>query len=87
MIRRFKVHGHSMEPGFVEGDKLIVNSFLFKLKVGDIVVFNNSGKDYLKRIKTVIGKNNFVVTGDNLSHSKTWNISRSQIRGKYLMKY
>ncbi|MAG16349.1 hypothetical protein CMO88_04775 [Candidatus Woesearchaeota archaeon] len=86
MIKRFKVNGHSMEPAFYDGDNLIFSSLFFNLNEGDVIVFNSDGRDYLKRIKKAAG-NQLVVSGDNKSHSRTFNISSNKIKGKLLMKY
>ncbi len=87
MIRRYVVEGHSMEPNFYEGDKLLVSSLFFDLKEGDVVVFSSCNKDCLKRIMAAEGKGKFVAAGDNRSHSRNYGITRSQIKGKFLMKY
>ena len=86
MIKRFKVAGHSMEPIFSHDDKILVKSFLFNLKIGDVVVFREGNKDYLKRI-TAASKNSFTLSGDNKNHSSTHTINRRQVKGKFLMKY
>ena len=86
-IRRFRVQGHSMSPSFSNGDRILVNSFMYKLNPGDVIVFRNGRKDYLKRIKKIVGRNRFLAEGDNHAHTGSWQVSRSQIKGKYLMKY
>ena len=87
MLQRYEVKGHSMEPAFHNGDKLLLSSLFFNLREGDVVVFSCGSRDYLKRIKAVVGKNKFAVAGDNSSHSRSWNITRNQIKGKLLIKY
>ncbi len=87
MMHRYIVNGHSMEPSFYEGDRLLVSSLFFNLKEGDVVVFIGNGRDCIKRITASAGKNKFVVAGDNGSHSRSCTITRSQIKGKLLMKY
>lgn len=87
MIRRYIVKGHSMEPNFHDGDKLLFSSLFLKPKSGDVVVFSSGGRDYLKRIAAVTAKNNFTAVGDNKSHSSEHAITRKQIKGKFLMKY
>lgn len=86
MIKRFTLHGHSMEPNFYDGDKLLVSSVFFKLKKGDVIVFSSGGRNYLKRI-TAAASNSYVVVGDNTGHGRSWNISKNQIKGKFLTKY
>jgi len=85
MIQRYKVKGHSMEPAFSEGDKIVTSSLFFGLKKGDVIVFNHNGRVYLKRVK--INRGTLVVAGDNKGHTGEWEIARSQVKGKYLMKY
>ncbi len=87
MIKRCIVKGHSMEPSFHEGDRLLISSLFFNLRKGDVVVFNSGGRDCIKRITAAAGKNKFVVEGDNSSHSSSYGITRGQIKGKLLMKY
>ncbi len=86
MIKRYVVKGHSMEPSFYEGDRLLVSSLFFGLKEGDVVVFSICGRDCIKRV-TAAGKNGFTVVGDNRGHSRSYTIERRQIKGKLLMNY
>ena len=86
-IRRFRVKGHSMSPSFKEGEKILVNSFRYSLKPGDVIVFTSKEKNYLKRIKKVLGGELYLAEGDNKAHGSSWNVSRRQIKGKFLMKY
>ena len=87
IINRFRVEGHSMIPSFSHDDRILINSLRYRLKPGDVVVFRRSGKDYLKRIKKLVGSDRFLAEGDNAGHTASWDISRSEIKGKYLMKY
>ncbi len=86
MLRRYLVKGHSMEPNFSEGDRLLLNSFFYSVKVGDVVVFSDGTRDYLKRVIKSNG-GNYVVEGDNNGHSGQFTITREQVKGKFLMKY
>ena len=86
MIRRYVIKGHSMEPAFRNGEKVLMHSFLYRVKKGDVVVFRNGDADYLKRVIRTLGEK-LVVKGDNEGHTKTYTIGRSQVRGKFLMKY
>ena len=86
MIKRYVVSGHSMEPSFYDGDKLLLSSLYLSLKPKDVVVFNDGKRNFLKRIKKIYG-NNVVVRGDNRDHSSEWHINRNQIKGKLLMRY
>ncbi|MBI2663949.1 S24/S26 family peptidase [Candidatus Woesearchaeota archaeon] len=85
MIKRYKVSGHSMEPNFFSGDNLIAASLFFRLKKGDVVIFGDGSKEYLKRVKGINGKK-IEVAGDNETHSRIYSIERSQIKAKFLMK-
>ncbi len=87
MIKRYVVSGHSMEPSFYDGDRLIVSSLFFNLRKGDVVIFNSNGMDYIKRIKSVAGKGIYVAAGDNTEHSRIYTIARKQIKGKLLIKF
>ncbi len=87
MIRRYIVKGHSMEPAFYEGDGLLVSSLFFSLKKGDVVVFDSNGRDCIKRITAVAGKDAYVAAGDNAEHSRSYGITRNQIKGKLLIKF
>lgn len=52
------VRGHSMEPTLHEGDRLLVQSTFYDLKLGDIVVVDgyiNYGKPLVKRVIAVGG--------------------------------
>lgn len=86
MLRRYVVKGHSMEPSFRDGDKVLVSSLFFTLRKDDVVVFSDGKRDCLKRIVATRG-NNYVAAGDNKNHSRTYNVARSRIKGKFLMKY
>lgn len=92
LFSRFKIVGHSMSPNFAENDNVIVSSlpFIFlKPKIGDIVVFNNYGKLFIKRIKKIKEEKYFLV-GDNSKDShdsrKFGFVERQQIKGKVIIK-
>lgn len=56
VVESFVVQGTSMEPTLHDGQRLLVNKFIYRLrepKTGDIVVFlypNDTRKDYIKRV-------------------------------------
>ena len=85
MLRRFKIKGHSMEPSFKEGDRVLTKTF-FKIKDGDAVVFNEKNRTYLKRVKA-IRENQVLLRGDNEKHTREHLIDKSKIKGKVVMKY
>jgi len=71
VVEPFWVNGVSMEPTLVNGERLLVNKFLFRftgLRTGDIVVFKpplSVNEDYIKRViatggETVAMKSGFV---------------------------
>ena len=89
-INYFKIKGHSMEPRYRDGDRLLINkwAYLFsRPKIGDIIVFKklNEEKFILKRIKKVLNTG-FFVRGDNKTDSKYFGvIKKEQILGKVLL--
>lgn len=94
---RFKVTGHSMQPLFNPGDKVIVNrlSYIFSSpKAGDIVAIRaegQRGKILLKKINKTLSNNKYLVVGSNKSDSydsdRFGPIQKNQILGKVLTKY
>ena len=95
-FKRFVVKGHSMQPLFNPGDKVIVNrwAYLFSFpKPGDIVAFydrDNRNKILLKKIEKASGKNLFVIglnTNDSLDSSSFGAVSKNKVIGKFLTKY
>lgn len=86
MIKRYVIKGHSMEPAFRNGERVLLHSFLYRVKKGDVVVFRDGSRNYLKRVIRTLGEK-LVVRGDNEGHTKTYTIARSQVKGKFLMKY
>ncbi|MEK7160284.1 MAG: S26 family signal peptidase [Patescibacteria group bacterium] len=93
LLQKFKIQGHSMEPKIKDTDVVLVSfiPFLFKNPaVGDIVAFNNKGKQILiKRIKK-IENGRYYVRGDNkddsLDSRNIGFISKSRILGQVIYK-
>ena len=56
VIQAFKIPSGSMRPTFLEGDRILVNKFIYRFKepqIGDIVVFKypeDPKKDFVKRL-------------------------------------
>lgn len=94
LLSKFKISGHSMEPTFKNGDKILATYFFYLFKspqINDIVVFKDQeNKIFVKRIIDV--KNNrYIVLGDNkkdsLDSRNFGEIQRDQILGKLIYKY
>lgn len=91
LLGKFKVSGHSMEPTIRNGQEILISSLpylIFRIKVGDIIAFNNLGKLIVKRVKS-INRGKFLVEGDNKTDSKEFGwIEKDRIMGKviYILK-
>ena len=85
MLKTFKVRGHSMEPSFKDGDRILTATFL-KIKKGDAVVFKDKNKTYLKRVESAKG-NTLFLKGDNPNHTSQHLIDRTSVKGKVVFKY
>jgi len=90
---RYKVVGHSMEPIFRDGDTLWVNRLVYLFsspRERDIVVFNHNNKFLMKRVSKV-GKNGYLLIGDNkkdsLDSRHLGSINKRQILGRVVTKY
>jgi signal peptidase I len=77
IVQAFKIPSGSMRPTFLEGDRILVNKFIYKFKepmTGDIVVFRypeDPKKDFVKRLiargnETVEIKDGDIYINDNL---------------------
>ena len=95
-IKRFITQGHSMQPLFNPGDKVIINrwAYLFSSpKAGDIVaiqVRSKGGKILLKKIEKDRGQRYFVIglnTSDSTDSRSFGPIPKKQIIGKILTTY
>ncbi len=75
-----------MEPTFSEGDRLIIRKVFRSIRKGDVVVFSDGERDYIKRVAQV-NNDNYVMRSDNRSHQKVWVVSRKKIKGKLLFTY
>ncbi|MEK7168569.1 MAG: S26 family signal peptidase [Patescibacteria group bacterium] len=92
LLSKFKISGHSMEPLFLHGDKILTTNIFYLFKspqINDIVVFKDITNVFVKRITKIINDKYFV-SGDNQNDSldsKDFGaISKSQILGKFIYK-
>lgn len=91
-LQKYKILGHSMEPIFKNGDKILVSGiwYLFKKpKINDIVAFAYKDKVLIKRIIS-FENNNYYLKGDNkkdsLDSKDLGLISEDKILGKFIFK-
>lgn len=64
VIEIFEVEGHSMYPTLKDGERLVVNKFVYRFSEperGDIIIFKYPGDPHYDYIKRVIGIENDVV--------------------------
>lgn len=92
LLSRIKIIGHSMSPTYQDKNYVIVSSIPYiisKPAIGDVVVFEKSGKNFIKRINN-IEKNNYFLLGDNKNDSldsrKLGPVERKSIKGKVIIK-
>jgi signal peptidase I len=70
VAQAFKIPTGSMRPTLVEGDRILVNKFIYKFrepKRGDVIVFRYPGvekKDFIKRLIAVEGEEVEIKDGD-----------------------
>ena len=95
-LKQFVVKGHSMQPLFNPGDKVIINTWAYLFsppKPKDIVAFydrNDRSKILLKKIKKASSNKLFVIglnTNDSLDSSSFGMVSKNKVVGKFLAKY
>ena len=75
VVQAFKIPSGSMRPTLIEGDRILVNKFIYRFKEperGDLIVFrfpNNVKKDFIKRLiardgeSVEIAEGNIVING------------------------
>ncbi len=57
LLSKFKISGHSMEPLFLHGDKILTTNIFYLFKspqINDIVVFKDITNVFVKRITKII---------------------------------
>lgn len=70
------VEGSSMEPAINSGEKIVVGSDLFNLKIGDIVLYMNEDELKLHRIIDVKENGFYTLKGDNEDYCEDIHICR-----------
>ncbi|HMS22308.1 MAG TPA: signal peptidase I [Candidatus Levybacteria bacterium] len=85
----FKITGHSMEPTIKNGDSVLAVG-MFSIKKGDVIVFQNDSKYFVKRVAAIIG-DKVKVLGDNPEDSfdsrNFGEIEKDVIIGKVIKKF
>ncbi len=76
VVQAFKIPTGSMSPTLIEGDRILVNKFIFKFKEpkrGDIIVFvspEDKKKDFIKRLIGLSGETLEIANGTVLINDK-----------------
>ena len=94
-IARFVVEGKSMQPTFEEGEHLLINKLLYKIKKpkkGDIIVLHDPSDKQRLLVKRVfeIQKDKVKVISDNIdgSDSRTFGlVNITNVVGKVFFRY
>jgi len=75
-----------MIPAFKPGDHVLTFNWILA-NVGDVVVFKEKNKSFLKRINKIEGGKIFI-SGDNKKESSKFSpISQKEIIGKVILRY
>ena len=78
VVQAFKIPTGSMRPTLLEGDRILVNKFLYKFKEpsrGDVIVFKypeDKKKDFIKRLIAVGGETVEIKNGGIYIMMKRW---------------
>ncbi len=90
LLKLLRIHGHSMKPQILDGQKVLVSSlpyFFSKPKIDDIVASKLDNGIFVKRISS-ISNGKYFLRGDNKSDSldsrKFGEISRKHILAKVI---
>jgi signal peptidase I len=76
VVQAFKIPTGSMRPTLIEGDRILVNKFIYRFtqpKRGDIIVFKypeDKKKDFIKRLIATEGEIVNIIDGDILVNGK-----------------
>lgn len=69
LIGNYQVDGHSMEPSFYDGERIIVNKIIYDIRKperGEVIVLHSpEGRDFIKRIIALPGEQ-IEVIGDEV---------------------
>lgn len=88
VVQAFKIPTGSMRPTLIEGDRILVNKFIYKFKEpkrGDVIVFvstEDKKKDFIKRLIGLPGEKIEISNGAILVNGKAVD-SDSVIRERY----
>ncbi|MFC1666634.1 signal peptidase I [Candidatus Omnitrophota bacterium] len=88
VVQAFKIPTGSMRPTLIEGDRILVNKFIYKFKEperGDVIVFRSpedKKKDFIKRLIGLPGENIEISNGTVLIDDKAAD-EDSVIRERY----
>lgn len=85
-ISRFIVYDRSMEPRFHEYDRVFTLNFV-EIQKGSVVVFKDSGKYYIKRVKNMSGDNIEAISDNKKLAKKVWKLKRDRVIGRVFLKY
>ena len=76
VVQAFKIPTGSMRPSLIEGDRILVNKFIYKFKEparGDVIVFvspEDKKKDFIKRLVGLSGEEIEISNGTVLINKK-----------------
>jgi signal peptidase I len=88
IVQAFKIPTGSMRPTLIEGDRILVNKFIYKFKQperGDVIVFvspEDKKKDFIKRLVGLSGEEIQISNGTLLADGKAVD-SDSVIKERY----
>lgn len=95
VVQAFKIPSGSMRPTLIEGDRILVNRFIYRFREpqrGDVIVFrfpNNLKKDFIKRLVAMGGESvevaegNILVDGSVISAPSIFKERYYRSRGSY----
>lgn len=95
VVQAFKIPSGSMRPTLIEGDRILVNKFIYHFKKperGDVIVFkfpNNIKKDFIKRLiasggeSVEIAEGNIIINGKVITEPPIFKERYYYNRGSY----